>query len=185
MADLEFKIGDKLITTDSFANKLGCNSFEIIDIIEIGSLPFNSINMKFYNVKIKGVIRIFGSIYGDNYKEERVIEVSSDKINPRPMINDEEFSSLNGSKAISFFFTSEEKKLNWLNDCKKLKRQNYLELAKHYGYNENLDIKKIVFEIIDSLCDRNGFDDWWYNLGDDIEQEIKDELFNIIKKRIN
>jgi hypothetical protein len=45
------------------------------------------------------------------------------------------------------------------------------------------DIKKCVSEIIDSLCDRNGFDDWWYNLEDSIEKEIEMELEEIIKRR--
>ncbi len=48
-----------------------------------------------------------------------------------------------------------------------------------------LEIKKCVLEIIDSLCDRNGFDDWWYNLGDDIEKEITAELESIIERRLN
>ena len=48
-----------------------------------------------------------------------------------------------------------------------------------------LEIKKCVLEIIDSLCDRNGFDDWWYNLGDDIEKEITTELESIIERRLN
>ncbi len=47
-----------------------------------------------------------------------------------------------------------------------------------------LEIKKCVLEIIDSLCDRNGFDDWWYNLGDDIEKEITSELESIIERRV-
>jgi regulator of sigma D len=47
-----------------------------------------------------------------------------------------------------------------------------------------LEIKKCVLEIIDSLCDRNGFDDWWYNLGDDIEEEITSELESIIERRM-
>jgi hypothetical protein len=34
------------------------------------------------------------------------------------------------------------------------------------------------------LCDRNGFDDWWYNLGDDIEEEITAELESIIENRL-
>jgi hypothetical protein len=50
---------------------------------------------------------------------------------------------------------------------------------------ENREIKKCVLEILDALCDRNGFDDWWYNLDSDIEKEIEDEVFQIIKKRIN
>lgn len=48
-----------------------------------------------------------------------------------------------------------------------------------------LEIKKCALEIIDSLCDRNGFDDWWYNLDDDIEKEITSELEYIIEKRLN
>jgi len=49
----------------------------------------------------------------------------------------------------------------------------------------NRDIKKCVLEIIDSLGDRKGFDDWWYNLGDDIEEEIVTELESIIERRLN
>ena len=47
------------------------------------------------------------------------------------------------------------------------------------------EIKKCVAEILDSLCNRNGFDDWWYNLGDDIEEEIESELEEIIERRLN
>ena len=47
-----------------------------------------------------------------------------------------------------------------------------------------LEIKKCVLEIIDLLCDRNGFDDWWDNLGDDIENEITTELESIIERRL-
>tara|TARA_R110000772_G_C13310268_1_gene440127 strand:- start:35820 stop:36269 length:450 start_codon:yes stop_codon:yes gene_type:complete len=46
------------------------------------------------------------------------------------------------------------------------------------------EIKKTTSEILDALCNRNGFDDWWYNLDDDIEQEIEQEIFNIIKRRV-
>lgn len=46
-----------------------------------------------------------------------------------------------------------------------------------------VEIKKCALEIIDSLCDRGGFDDWWYNIDDDIEAEIISELENIIEKR--
>jgi hypothetical protein len=48
----------------------------------------------------------------------------------------------------------------------------------------NIEIKKCVGEIIDSLCDRNGFDDWWYNLDDEVENEIISSLEEIIKKRL-
>jgi hypothetical protein len=49
----------------------------------------------------------------------------------------------------------------------------------------NREIKKCVSEILDSLCNRKGFDDWWYNLDEDIEQEIESELEEIIKQRLN
>jgi hypothetical protein len=48
-----------------------------------------------------------------------------------------------------------------------------------------LEIKKCVLEIIDSLCNRNGFDDWWNNLDDNIEKEIISELESIIERRLN
>lgn len=46
-------------------------------------------------------------------------------------------------------------------------------------------IKKCVAEILDALCNRKGFDDWWYNLDDEIEMEIENQLCEIIKKRLN
>ena len=51
--------------------------------------------------------------------------------------------------------------------------------------NINRQIKKCVAEILDSLCDRNGFDDWWYNLDNDTELEIEKELEEIIKRRLS
>ena len=50
---------------------------------------------------------------------------------------------------------------------------------------KNKEIKKTVLEILDALCDRNGFDDWWYNLDNDIEEEIETMLYEIINKRLN
>jgi hypothetical protein len=49
----------------------------------------------------------------------------------------------------------------------------------------NSEIKKCVGEIIDTLCNRSGFDDWWFNLNDELEKEITDELEEIVKKRFN
>jgi ribosomal protein S17 len=46
------------------------------------------------------------------------------------------------------------------------------------------DIRKCVSEIIDTLCNRNGFDDWWYNLDSSTEADIEVELFDIIYKRL-
>lgn len=47
------------------------------------------------------------------------------------------------------------------------------------------EINKCVSEILDSLCNRSGFDDWWYNLDDDTEKEIENELKDIIERRLN
>lgn len=46
-----------------------------------------------------------------------------------------------------------------------------------------IEVKKCVGEIIDTLCDRGGFDDWWYNLDDEVEKEITDKLEEIVKRR--
>ena len=48
-----------------------------------------------------------------------------------------------------------------------------------------LEIKKCVLEILDSLYNRSGFDDWWDNIGEDIEEEIEAELVEIISRRLN
>lgn len=48
-----------------------------------------------------------------------------------------------------------------------------------------LEIKKCVLDIIDTLCDRKGFDDWWDHIDDEIEEEIKLELETIIQSRLN
>jgi hypothetical protein len=49
----------------------------------------------------------------------------------------------------------------------------------------NLEVKKCVLEMLDVLYDKSGFDDWWYNLGDDIEEEITTKLESIIERRLN
>jgi hypothetical protein len=46
-----------------------------------------------------------------------------------------------------------------------------------------MEIKNCVGEIIDDLCNRSGFDDWWFNLDDETEKEITDKLEEIIKRR--
>lgn len=48
----------------------------------------------------------------------------------------------------------------------------------------NKEIKKCVLEIFDSLCERKGFDDWWYNLDDSITEEIENKVEEIIKCRL-
>ena len=30
--------------------------------------------------------------------------------------------------------------------------------------------------IIDTLCERKGFDNWWYDLDDDIQEEILEQI---------
>jgi hypothetical protein len=49
----------------------------------------------------------------------------------------------------------------------------------------NLKIKKCVLEILDVLCDRSGFDDWWYNLDDDTQEDIESSIEEIIKRRLD
>jgi len=44
--------------------------------------------------------------------------------------------------------------------------------------------KQIIEEIIDALCDRGGFDDWWGNISIDVKDEIIKNLENIIKNKV-
>lgn len=37
---------------------------------------------------------------------------------------------------------------------------------------------------MDCLCSRAGFDDWYYDLDDDTQEEIDRELYSLIKRRI-
>ena len=37
---------------------------------------------------------------------------------------------------------------------------------------------------MDCLCSRAGFDDWYYGLDDDTQEEIDRELHSLIKRRI-
>ena len=48
----------------------------------------------------------------------------------------------------------------------------------------NREIKKCVLEILDALYDRAGFDDWWNVIGEELEDEITEELETIIKRRL-
>ena len=50
---------------------------------------------------------------------------------------------------------------------------------------KNIEIKKIVFEVLDNLCEKKGFAAWWYNLDNETEKNIEDDLFEIVKKRID
>jgi len=50
---------------------------------------------------------------------------------------------------------------------------------------KKIEIKKAVAEILDKLCDRSGFDDWYFNLGEEIQEEIERELFETVDRRVN
>lgn len=40
--------------------------------------------------------------------------------------------------------------------------------------------KELIEKIIDELNGRKGFDDWWYDLDEDIQEEITETLVNIL-----
>ena len=39
---------------------------------------------------------------------------------------------------------------------------------------------KLSEQLIESLTDRGGFDDWWYNIDEDIQEEILGDMARII-----
>lgn len=40
--------------------------------------------------------------------------------------------------------------------------------------------KELIEKIIGELNGRKGFDDWWYNIDEDIQEEITETLVNIL-----
>lgn len=42
----------------------------------------------------------------------------------------------------------------------------------------------IVNTVISSLSNRNGFDDWWGNIDDSIQQEIIEELIDLVIEQL-
>jgi len=43
-------------------------------------------------------------------------------------------------------------------------------------------MKKTVTEVIDFLSNRKGFGEWYFNLDEDIQEEIEEELYFIIDR---
>lgn len=46
-------------------------------------------------------------------------------------------------------------------------------------------IKNIIDEIIEDIQDRKGLDNEWENIDKNIQEEIKEEWFKIINKKLN
>jgi len=46
-------------------------------------------------------------------------------------------------------------------------------------------IKNIINEIIEDIQDRKGLDNEWENIDKNIQEEIKEEWFKIINKKLN
>jgi hypothetical protein len=44
--------------------------------------------------------------------------------------------------------------------------------------------KKCVLEILDALYNRAGFDDWWDNIGEELNDEITKEIEEIVRRRL-
>ena len=44
-----------------------------------------------------------------------------------------------------------------------------------------MDTEKAVKEIISMLCGRGGFDDWWQNIDEDTQEDIKEIMEDIIQ----
>ena len=42
------------------------------------------------------------------------------------------------------------------------------------------DKKELIEKIINELNGRSGFDDWWYNIDEDTQKEITENLINIL-----
>lgn len=50
---------------------------------------------------------------------------------------------------------------------------------------EHKILKKTSLEILDLLCEVEGFEDWYYQLSDKVGNKIEKDILTILKRRIN
>ena len=46
------------------------------------------------------------------------------------------------------------------------------------------EIKRCVWEVLDALYNRAGFDDWWDMIGEELNDEITEEIEEIVERRL-
>lgn len=123
------KVGDMLIPNDEFISHTGTKEFEILEIAEFKSDLFAG--EAAYDILLGGLANVYGSIRGD-YQEYKTFKTIGFKVNPE--IHVEIGWNLYGKYCKGVFFTSEEEKSSWTEKVRENKMNNYLCLARQYGY---------------------------------------------------
>jgi len=123
------KVGDILIPDDDFISYTGTKEFEVLEIKEFNSTLF--IGGSALDITLGGIVPVIGSIYGD-FREYRKIKTIDHKVNPEPHVSKGWNLQCKYCKAI--FFTSEEEKRECTKSFNEMKMNNYLHMARKYGY---------------------------------------------------
>ena len=122
------KVGDILIPDDEFIAYTGTAEFEVLETKEIQSELF--IEGTATEITLGGNIPIHLP-HGD-FREYRTIKTIDHKVNPEPHVS--KGWNLHGKYCKAIFFTSEEQKQNYTKRYREMKMNNYLHLARKYGY---------------------------------------------------
>lgn len=123
------EICDMLIPNDEFISYTGTKEFEILEITEFKSDLFTGGTA--YDILLGGIVNVYGSIHGD-YREYKTFKTINFKVNPG--IHVEIGWNLYGKYCKGVFFTSEDEKKSWTEKVREKKMNNYLYLARQYGY---------------------------------------------------
>lgn len=124
----DIKVGDMLIPDDDFISYTGTDKFEVLEVKEFNSKLF--LNEIAYDIKIGGVVPV-SRIHGD-FREYRTLKTIDHKVNPE--LHVEKGWNLDDKYFKAIFFTSEDEKKEWTKRFNEMKMNQYLNMARHYGY---------------------------------------------------
>jgi len=123
------KVGDILIPDDEFISYTGTKEFEVLEVKEFKSTLF--IGGEALDITIGGIVPVIGSIYGD-FREYKTMKTLNYKVNPQLQV--EKGWNLYGKYCKAIFFTSEDEKKEWTKRFNEMKVNQYLFMARQYGY---------------------------------------------------
>ena len=125
----DIKVGDILIPDDEFISYTGTKEFEVLEVKEFKSTLF--IGGEALDITIGGIVPVIGSIYGD-FREYKTMKTLNYKVNPQLQV--EKGWNLYGKYCKAIFFTSEDEKKEWTKRFNEMKVNQYLFMARQYGY---------------------------------------------------
>ncbi len=123
------KVGDILIPDDEFISYTGTKEFEVLEVKEFKSTLF--IGGEALDITIGGIVPVIGSIHGD-FREYKTMKTLDYKVNPQLQV--EKGWNLYGKYCKAIFFTSEDEKKEWTKRFNEMKVNQYLFMARQYGY---------------------------------------------------